>query len=88
MNIMDVSIPFEQGDVFRLSCRDGLATDGCVSIPFEQGDVFRLRQAQTLEKGSLNPFRAGRCLSTYRIGESKNILTCLNPFRAGRCLST
>ena len=36
----------------------------------------------------LNPFRAGRCLSTWayfeRLADNKG----LNPFRAGRCLST
>ena len=35
----------------------------------------------------LNPFRAGRCLSTVRLN-SLVALTSLNPFRAGRCLST
>ena len=37
-----------------------------VSIPFEQGDVFRLNfmQPMTLSITCLNPFRAGRCLST------------------------
>ena len=35
----------------------------------------------------LNPFRAGRCLSTIsRLRTVKR--TRLNPFRAGRCLST
>ena len=37
-----------------------------VSIPFEQGDVFRQTESLRLEaiKDRLNPFRAGRCLST------------------------
>ena len=36
-----VSIPFEQGDVFRQ--RNQMAVKRAeVSIPFEQGDVFRL----------------------------------------------
>ena len=37
-----------------------------VSIPFEQGDVFRHNSINLsyLKKKCLNPFRAGRCLST------------------------
>ena len=36
-----------------------------VSIPFEQGDVFRPVKTTALRKKmGLNPFRAGRCLST------------------------
>ena len=37
-----------------------------VSIPFEQGDVFRLMKITVSSKNveRLNPFRAGRCLST------------------------
>ena len=37
---------------------------------------------------SLNPFRAGRCLSTATIFNYKATIVGLNPFRAGRCLST
>ena len=36
----------------------------------------------------LNPFRAGRCLSTLDIGKQLKTKRSLNPFRAGRCLST
>ena len=36
----------------------------------------------------LNPFRAGRCLSTVSLGSTIGDGTSLNPFRAGRCLST
>ncbi len=35
-----------------------------VLIPFEQGDVFRRCDKGFSDKESLNPFRAGRCLST------------------------
>ena len=39
-----------------------------VSIPFEQGDVFRqITLGEDLVALCLNPFRAGRCLSTIRI---------------------
>ena len=36
----------------------------------------------------LNPFRAGRCLSTDYQNSKTTALRRLNPFRAGRCLST
>ena len=36
-----VSIPFEQGDVFRHLKVELLSARESVSIPFEQGDVFR-----------------------------------------------
>ena len=38
--VRKVSIPFEQGDVFRRR-PSRLSSLLCVSIPFEQGDVFR-----------------------------------------------
>ena len=40
----------------------------CVSIPFEQGNVFRHNYWSGVhqEMESLNPFRAGQCLSTSR----------------------
>ena len=38
-----VSIPFEQGDVFRPFVNLPLTLTADVSIPFEQGDVFRLQ---------------------------------------------
>ena len=37
-----VSIPFEQGDVFRRPLMLKSLPEQDVSIPFEQGDVFRL----------------------------------------------
>ena len=36
-----VSIPFEQGDVFRRNTKEHKEKIKSVSIPFEQGDVFR-----------------------------------------------
>ena len=64
---MNVSIPFEQGDVFRHKLEDRKYPLNEVSIPFEQGDVFRhqVRQITAIRMMGLNPFRAGRCLSTY-----------------------
>ena len=40
------------------------------------------------KSAGLNPFRAGRCLSTVSLGSTVGDATSLNPFRAGRCLST
>ena len=40
--LIGVSIPFEQGDVFRRIIMALTLRDLSVSIPFEQGDVFRL----------------------------------------------
>ena len=40
--VFSVSIPFEQGDVFRLSLDREVARASRVSIPFDQGNVFRL----------------------------------------------
>ena len=60
-----VSIPFEQGDVFRPTTWLKRQSSRIVSIPFEQGDVFRQHlKRQTQRSLGLNPFRAGRCLST------------------------
>ena len=61
-----------------------------VSIPFEQGDVFRQEQLKdAVEVGNgLNPFRTGRCLSTYYHKLKTQRRVSLNPFRTGRCLST
>ena len=61
-----------------------------VSIPFEQGDVFRQSTKKQFDKSilCLNPFRAGRCLSTRNSFINALNHISLNPFRAGRCLST
>ena len=57
-----------------------------VSIPFEQGDVFRLEAQQLIQtrKKGLNPFRAGRCLSTniFMIEVLKKLYVSI-PFEQG-----
>ena len=134
--LCNVSIPFEQGDVFRPNTVTDLRNEMQVSIPFEQGDVFRragghaidgnvssqslssramsfdevefiiyavnhmsqslssramsfdrFERSRYFNANRLNPFRAGRCLST-RFSPLNKKSYCLNPFRAGRCLST
>ena len=42
---MNVSIPLEQGNVFRLNHEEVIKTEERVSIPLEQGNVFRQLQA-------------------------------------------
>ena len=64
--IDEVSIPLEQGNVFRLDTAE-YATDAEVSIPLEQGNVFRHKEWKDdlpLFSG-LNPFGTGQCLSTF-----------------------
>ena len=41
-----VSIPLEQGNVFRLKRAETLDVDLPVSIPLEQGNVFRLNSTE------------------------------------------
>ena len=80
----EVSIPFEQGDVFRPNNNKEVGELCLVSIPFEQGDVFR-RCILSRRLGCivrLNPFRAGRCLSTA-FQELLNTLTVSIPFEQG-----
>ena len=85
-----VSIPLEQGSVFRLAVGEDGWTPVYVSIPLEQGSVFRPLLLFTiiplacvsipLEQGSV--FRHG----TPRNKEEKDM--SLNPFGTGQCLST
>ena len=62
-----VSIPFEQGYVFRHKSICGRVSKR-VSIPFEQGYVFRHKEDRKVsrEVRRLNPFRTGLCLSTLQ----------------------
>ena len=47
-----VSIPLEQGNVFRLNLPLTLTADRLVSIPLEQGNVFRLKENVQVFNGS------------------------------------
>ena len=83
-----VSIPLEQGYVFRPDWHDNTLSEQIVSIPLEQGNVFRLCKCVTVQSGwSLNPFGTGQCLSTNRRASCSG-LSRLNPFGTGQCLST
>ena len=55
-----------------------------VSIPFEQGDVFRHETGVIIvKKTGLNPFRAGRCLSTMVFTITFNKQKISIPFEQG-----
>ena len=79
-----VSIPFEQGDVFRRRAVLDPEDRRSVSIPFEQGDVFRQSNFNQLIKNQgLNPFRTGRCLSTKEKGDLFSLPQVSIPFEQG-----
>ena len=87
----DVSIPFEQGDVFRPKRKTKDEQYPLGLNPFRAGRCLSTYMVSLIEeeRKSLNPFRAGRCLSTSRKKQGITLFFfCLNPFRAGRCLST
>ena len=65
-SLLTVSIPLEQGGVFRHSELHSLSDFLDVSIPLEQGGVFRhlLSRQIALFGACFNPFGAGRGLST------------------------
>ena len=84
-----VSIPFEQGDVFRRKLLKDVVLNLHVSIPFEQGDVFRLIiiiYGRFILCVSI-PFEQGDVFRQDYKDQIKS-LGCLNPFRTGRCFST
>ena len=89
MEIYYVSIPFEQGDVFRQIMTTQLFNKTeSQSLSSRAMSFDRLLKKMILKVICLNPFRAGRCLSTFSSIYHFSSRYCLNPFRAGRCLST
>ena len=90
INLSYVSIPFEQGDVFRPAIVSSMLWTISVSIPFEQGDVFRQFVALRLASQHLSQSLSSRAMSfdQKQICLNASLMRCLNPFRAGRCLST
>ena len=61
-----VSIPLEQGNVFRPTLRDKVVALGLSLNPFGTGQCLSTQNASTnnFSKESLNPFGTGQCLST------------------------
>ena len=61
-----VSIPLEQGRVFRRVTMNAIETLEQVSIPLEQGRVFRHcpKCSISICRKCLNPFGTGQSLST------------------------
>ena len=87
-NRNEVSIPLEQGGVFR-RFEQPCSKETKVSIPLEQGGVFRLMYALKVKnQNSLNPFGTGRGLSTRKKITMPEKIWGLNPFGTGRGLST
>ena len=84
-----VSIPLEQGSVFRQK-KNKKHQKQSVSIPLEQGSVFRQNAEVTdlMLRFRLNPFGTGQCLPTHKIPLKMRLLLCLNPFGTGQCLPT
>ena len=85
-----VSIPFEQGDVFRPRNGDSSESIGLCLNPFRAGRCLstkKERQLQMLENVSI-PFEQGDVFRLWFNSLSEALDCRLNPFRAGRCLST
>ena len=63
---LTVSIPFDQGDVFRLNDEEVIKTELRGLNPFRSGRCLSTKEAheERVKAWSLNPFRSGRCLST------------------------
>ena len=62
-----VSIPFDQGNVFRLKqLRAYQEYIDCLN-PFRSGQCLSTKEAHLAREDNycLNPFRSGQCLSTY-----------------------
>ena len=86
---MGVSIPFEQGDVFRLDPETGAeAKNPSQSLSNRAMFFDEIIMTTLFNANGLNPFRTGRCFSTNRIMADSAEKFGLNPFRTGRCFST
>ena len=84
-----VSIPLEQGNVFRpRTCHDSYLVV-TVSIPLEQGNVFRHAICWKWTRQCMSQSLWNRAMSFDLILRMKYIIVnCLNPFGTGQCLST
>ena len=84
-----VSIPLEQGNVFRLN---GLVKAGSIigSLnPFGTGQCLPTVLAEEVEyQIGLNPFGTGQCLPTLNMENYTDDSLGLNPFGTGQCLPT
>ena len=84
-----VSIPFDQGNVFRPNVVQFIKWGVGVSIPFDQGNVFRQLRMKLEELGITSQSLSIRAMSfdNTNTQQKENIMS-LNPFRSGQCLST
>ena len=83
-----VSIPLEQGNVFRQKTVKLHGTDKKVSIPLEQGNVFRPKLPLWCKFQNVSiPLEQGNVFRLYTpfyyVADAS-----LNPFGTGQCLST
>ena len=84
-----VSIPLEQGNVFRQ--RFSPSENFLPSLnPFGTGQCLStyILTTQRHFRSGLNPFGTGQCLSTKAKLLSLHAQASLNPFGTGQCLST
>ncbi|WP_444860116.1 hypothetical protein, partial [Haemophilus parahaemolyticus] len=78
-----VSIPLEQGSVFRQK-KNKKHQKQSVSIPLEQGSVFRqLGWNWTAYRVSLNPFGTGQCLPTFYYPQNRRFYNVSIPLEQG-----
>ena len=86
----NVSIPFKQGEVFRLDIKHNTSRPVMFQSLWSRAGSFDHMQALQLIQvlNSFNPFGAGRGLSTDGTEISQIFYEGLNPFRAGQGLST
>ena len=84
-----VSIPLEQGNVFRRGDTTGSWLRQKRLNPFRAGQCLSTQARYiTASFARLNPFGTGQCLSTSStLGTAMDIVG-LNPFGTGQCLST
>ena len=81
-----VSIPFEQGDVFRRKDFLNVYTINVSLNPFRAGRCLSTSgiRINMINVDGLNPFRAGRCLSTNTVGETMTWIERVSiPFEQG-----
>ena len=84
-----VSIPLEQGSVFRHTLVGGLDNRIKSQSLWNRAVSFDVIMFGTIPlRCCLNPFGTGQCLSTNHLKQFLLLLLCLNPFGTGQCLST
>ena len=81
-----VSIPFEQGNVFRQKTAFQKLLF-LVSIPFEQGNVFRLIASEIESKGSVSQSLSSRAMSFDLLASRESTKKILSQSLSSRAMS-